>query len=318
VTKRMTKQIVMDVDVGVDDALAIILASRSPELDLRAITTVSGNVHVDRTTINALKVLEALERRDIPVAKGMPKPLVRELEVGDDFHGKDGLGDSNLPSPKIQVDERHAVDLLLEETAAKPKRMTVVATGPLTNIATAIQRDPGFVGRVQELVIMGGAYCMTPYGFGNMNPVAEYNIYVDPEAASIVFKSGIPLTAVGLDVTTDPKATFTKELYQTMVEVETAVAKFAALITRQMMTRYGFMHLHDPMAVAAAADPTLVTTAKYHVDVETMSSLTRGQTVADRRHWLPESQRQSPNAQVCISIDGERFLRMFMDRVAKP
>ena len=306
----------MDVDVGVDDALAIVLATRSPELDLQAITTVSGNVHVDQTTLNSLKVLEAIGKPEIPVAKGLSKPLEREFEVGDDYHGKDGLGDSNLPSPRILVDGRHAVDLLVEETRANPKGITVVATAPLTNIAAAILRDRDFTRRVQELVIMGGAYAVTPFGYGNMNPVAEFNIYVDPEAASIVFKSGIPITAVGLDVTTDPEARLCKELYQTMVEARGPVPKFAALITKRLMTRDGFMYLHDPIAVAVAADPTLVTTREYHVDVETLSSLTRGQTVADRRERLPESSKQRPNAKICTNINGGHFLKLFMDRVA--
>jgi purine nucleosidase len=314
---RIAKQIIMDVDVGVDDALAIILATRSPGLDLRAVTTVSGNVHVDKTTANALKVLEAIGKPEIPVAKGMSKPLKRNLEVADDFHGKDGLGDSNLPPPKIQAVKKHAVDLLLEETAANPGRITVVSTAPITNIAVTIQREPDFVKRVQELVIMGGAYAVTPYGYGNMNPVAEFNIYVDPEAADIVFKSGIPLTAVGLDVTTDPRAALTKELYQTMTEVRTPVAKFATLITKQLMAKEGFLHLHDPMTIAVVADPTLVTTAKYHVNIETVSNLNRGQTIADRRTRHPESSKQFPNAQICTSIDGERFLQLFMDRVTQ-
>lgn len=312
----MAKKIIMDVDVGVDDALAILLATRSPELDLQAITTVSGNVHVDQTTLNSLKVLEAIGKPEIPIAKGFSKPLEREFEVGDDYHGKDGLGDSNLPSPRIPVDGRHAVDLLVEETRANPKGITVVATAPLTNIAAAILRDREFTRRVQELVIMGGAYAVTPYGYGNMNPVAEFNIYVDPEAASIVFQSGIPITAVGLDVTTNPKTRLTKELYQKISEAGTPIPRFAALITKQLMTRYGSMHLHDPMAVAVAADPTLVTTREYHVDVETVSSLTRGQTVADRRGGLPESSMQRPNAKICTTVNGERFLKLFMDRVA--
>jgi purine nucleosidase len=312
----LAKQIIMDVDVGVDDALAIILATRSPELDLRAITTVSGNVHVDQTTANSLKVLEAIGRPEIPVAKGSSKPLERKFEVADDYHGKDGLGDSNLPPPRIPADGRHAVDLLVEETRASPKGITVVTTAPLTNIAAAILRDREFTRRVQELVIMGGAYAVTPYGYGNMNPVAEFNIYVDPEAASIVFQSGIPITAVGLDVTTDPEVRLSKELYKTMEEAGAPVPKFAALITKQLMTRDGFMYLHDPIAVAVAADPTLVTTREYHVDVETVSSLTRGQTVADRRGGLPESSMQRPNAKICTNINGGRFLKLFMDRVA--
>lgn len=226
----MAKPIIMDVDVGVDDALAMMLALRSPELDLRAITTVSGNVHVDKTSVNALKVLEAMGVSRIPVAKGAAKPLLRDLEVAEDFHGKDGLGDSNIALPKLQVDKRHAVDLLTEETAARPKQIAVVATGPLTNIATVILREPRFAENVRELVIMGGAYGVTVYGYGNANPAAEFNIYADPEAASIVFKSGIPLTAVGLDITTDPTTMLTKELYRRIKQAGTPLAKFVCLI----------------------------------------------------------------------------------------
>lgn len=311
----MARQLILDADTGVDDALAIILACRSPELDLRAITAVSGNVHVDKTSVNALKVLEVLGVSRIPVAKGASKPLLRDLEISEDFHGKDGLGDSHLDPPKLQLDKRHAVDLLIEETATNPKSITVVATGPLTNIATVILREPQFVQNVRELVMMGGAYGVTTYGCGNANPAAEFNIYVDPEAASIVFKSGIPLTAVGLDVTTDPTSRLTRELYQKIEQTGSPPAKFAALITKQLMSKYGFIHLHDPMAVAVAADPSLVTTKKYHVEIETKSDLTRGQTVTDRRHWLPESYRKTPNTNVCTSIDGERFVEMFMNRI---
>lgn len=303
-------------DAGVDDALAILLAVRSPELRIRAITTVSGNVHVDKTSINVLKVLEAIGVSEIPVAKGMAKPLLRHLEVAEDFHGKDGLGDSDLPPPKLQLDKRHAVDLLLEETSAQPGKITVVATCPLTNIATALLREPRFAENVRELVIMGGAYGLTAYGYGNANAVAEFNIYVDPEAASIVFRSGIPLTCVGLDVTTDPKATLTMDLHRRIDRSKTDSAKIAARTTRQLITRYGLFHLHDPMAVAEVVDPSLFTTKKYHVDIETVSNLTRGQTVVDRRDWLPQSQKRPPNASVCTGIDGERFLKMFMQRVS--
>ena len=312
----MRKPVILDVDVGVDDALAILLALYSPELEIRAITTVSGNVHVDKTSVNALKVLEAVGLSGFPVAKGMSKPLLRELEVAEDFHGKDGLGDSRLPEPKLSLDKRHAVDLLLEMTATERKQVTVLATGPLTNIATAILRNPRLAEDAKELIIMGGAYGVTPFGYGNMNPVAEFNIYVDPEAARIVFNSGIHLTAVGLDVTTDPKATLTKEKYAELQKSNKPAARLAALILRNFMKRYGFAHLHDPLAVAVAVDPTLVTTRKFHVDIETVSALTRGQTVTDRRDWLPNSYKKPPNVNVCTSVDGERFLKMFMERIA--
>jgi purine nucleosidase len=313
----LVQKIMIDMDAGVDDALAILFALRSPEVDLRAITAVSGNVHVDKTSVNALRVLEAVGVSGVPVARGMAKPILRELETDESFHGSDGLGESGLPMPKLQLDRRHAVDLLLNETAADPKRITVVATGPLTNIATALLRDPHFAENVEQLVIMGGAYGLTPYGCGNVTPTAEFNIYVDPEAASIVFQSGIPLTCVGLDVTTDPKATLTKDLWQRIEESNTASARLAARITKQYMTEFGFLHLHDPMAIAAVIDPTLFRLGAYHVDIETTSSLARGQTVADRRDWIPHGHREPPNASICTGVDGERFLNLFMDRLTR-
>lgn len=305
----------MDVDAGIDDALAIMLALRSPEVELHAITAVSGNVHVDKTSLNALRALEASGVSGIPVAKGMGKPLERDLETAEYFHGDDGLGNSNLPSPKLQLDGRQAVSLLLEETAAHPKEITIVATGPLTNIASSILRDARFARNVRELVLMGGAYGITPYGCGNITPVSEFNVYVDPEAASIVFKSGIPITAVGLDVTMDPKATLTRELYR-QIGQSTARTRFVTTITQELMRKYGFIHLHDPIAVALTVDPSLVTTREYHVDVETSGRLTRGETIADRRTELQKP--ESPlNANVCVSIEGERFLMLFMERVGR-
>jgi len=305
----------MDVDTGVDDALALILALKSPELELRAVTCVSGNVHVDKAAQNSLRILQALDAWNIPVMKGMAKPILRELEVAEDFHGKDGLGDSNLPPSNIALDSRDAVKFLIEETARLPKSLTVVATGPLTNIATALNHDSRFAKNVRDLVIMGGAYAVTPYGYGNINPVAEFNIYVDPEAANIVFKSGIPMTCVGLDVTTDPKATLTSDLFTRIQSSGSKPAMLAARILTQPMAKFGMFHLHDPMAVALVIDPTLFTTRDYHVQVETESHLTRGQTVADRRDWLPRSYKQPPNASVCTAVDGERFLDLFLERI---
>jgi len=276
---------------------------------------VSGNAHVDKTSINVLKVLEWIGVSGIPVAKGMAKPLSRHLETSEDFHGADGLGDTNLPPPKLKLDPRQAVDLLIQEAQNNPKTLTIIATGPLTNIATVLQRDPSFAENVKELVIMGGAYNVTPYGYGNMNPVAEFNIYADPEAAKVTFNSGVPITAVGLDITTDPTATLTKELYEKLEESSSPRARLGATVTKRLMSQYGFVHLHDPMAVAVVADPSLVTTKKYHVDVETVSGLTRGQTVTDRREWLPESYKRPPNVNVCTRIDGQRFLHMFIERM---
>jgi len=311
----LASPVIVDTDPGVDDALAIILAARSPELRLHAITAVSGNAHVDKTSINALRILEAIGETNIPVARGAAKPLRRELEAEPDFFGKDGLGNSNLPAPKPKFDQRNAPDLLVEEVGKSPGEITVLAVGPLTNIAQALMLDPAFARNVRQLVIMGGAYAVTPYGYGNINPVAEFNIWVDPEAADIVFKSGIPITAIGLDVTTDPSATIHRELYRKIEQSDTSTANLVRELTRQWINKFELIHLHDPMAAAYLIDPTLFTTKDYHVAVETVSQLTRGQTVADRRGWVPENQRRRPNAKICTAVDGPRFLKLFMQRL---
>ncbi len=308
----MGRPVIIDADPGVDDALAIIFSIRSPELDVRAITTVCGNTDVDKTSINALKILEALGETNIPVAKGAAKPLKRNLEADSDFFGKDGLGDSNLHAPRLQLDRRQAVALLLEETGKDPGRNTILAIGPLTNIALAILQDATFAKNVRDLVMMGGAYALTPYGYGNMSAVSEFNIWVDPEAADIVFKSGIPMTAIGLDVTTDPSAAVDKRLYKKIEHTETPTSDLVVKITRQWVSRYGLMHLHDPMAAAYLIEPGLFTTKDYYVEVETVGTLTRGQTIADRRGAATD--RKKPNAKICVSVDGPKFLELFTRR----
>ena len=314
----MPKQVILDMDPGIDDALAILLALRSPELKLRAITTVSGNVHVDKTSVNALKVLEIAGISDIPVAKGLSKPLVRQLVTAERFHGVDGLGDTGLPPPKLTLDKRHATDLIIQEVEASEKReITLIATGPLTNIAASLKRSPEISEKVDQLIIMGGAYGVTPYGFGNQTPVAEFNIYVDPEAAKIVFRSGIPLTAVGLDVTTNPSAVLESKLYSEICSADKPVAKFISKITRSWITQWGTITIHDPMAVALCIDRTLFKTDRFHVDVETRGELTVGQTVTDRRFWLEEVYRAKPNVNVCVDVEGKRFLNLFMDRLVR-
>jgi len=314
----LPKQAILDMDPGIDDALAILLALRSPELKLRAITTVSGNVHVDKTSVNALKVLEVAGVSDIPVAKGLSKPLVRQLVTAERFHGVDGLGDTGLPPPKLTLDKRHATDLIIQEVEASEKReITLIATGPLTNIAASLIRSPEISEKVDQLIIMGGAYGVTPYGFGNQTPVAEFNIYVDPEAARIVFGSGIPLTAVGLDVTTNPSAVLESRLYSEICSADTPVAKFISKITRSWIAQWGTITIHDPMAVALCVDRTLFKTDRFHVDVETRGELTVGQTVTDRRFWLEEVYRAKPNVNVCVDVEGKRFLKLFMDRLVR-
>jgi len=312
----MKKKVILDMDPGIDDALAILLAFRSPELEILGITTVSGNVHASKGAINALRTLNILKIKDVPVYVGQSKPLLRPLETIEWIHGLDGLGDANITMPSRKPKENSGVRFIADTIMnSKPDEITLIATGPLTNIAAALLLEPGLAKRVKGLVIMGGAYGLTPYGVGNMTPVSEFNIYTDPEGAKFVFDSGIPLTAVGLDVTTNPQALLTKDKYEQLEAFPSETSQFAVAITRNFINRFGFIQLHDPMAVAMAVDKDLFKTSKYHVTVVTNDDITRGQTIADRREWLPEEFRKPPNANIAHWVDGPRFLQLFMERI---
>jgi inosine-uridine nucleoside N-ribohydrolase len=310
----LPKDIIIDCDVGIDDALAIMLALASKEVKIRAITTVAGNAEVEKTSQNALKVLEAFDASDIPVARGHARPLKRELYTAGYVHGLDGLGDADLPRPKLKLDTRHAVDLIIEH--AERGDLHLVCTGPLTNLASALSKAPYIVERLRDVTIMGGAYGLTPYGFGNVTPVSEFNAYVDPEAAKMVFASGVKLTAVGLDVTTDPTATLTKDKYERLVALPGRGARFLKKISANLMKSWGSFCLHDPMAMAYVVDPTLLTVKEYGVDVETEGTIARGQTVVDRRVWREVVEFRG-KANVAVSVDGPRFLRVFEERAIK-
>ena len=204
------RHVLIDTDPGVDDALALILALRSPELKVEAITTVSGNLDIQTVSRNSLKLLEFLGVDNVPVAMGAAKPLCREPRRASDFHGNAGLGDAILPEPKLKPDSRTAFEAIREAAECYGEELTIVALGPLTNIAVNIMENPDVMDNASGLTIMGGAYGLTPYGIGNVNAVAEYNIWHDPEAAKVVFESGIPIKAFGLDVTSDPKNRLSK------------------------------------------------------------------------------------------------------------
>ena len=309
----MPKRVILDMDPGIDDALAILLAVKSPELKVEAITTVSGNVHVDKASLNVLKILELAKVRNVPVAKGMQRPLIRELETAEHIHGEDGLGNTKLPVPKLLLHPKHAVDLLIEKISSAPKEITLVTTGPLTNVAMAILKEPKIVHQIKEVILMGGAFALTPYGYGNVTPVAEFNIWCDPEAAKIVFHSGLPIVAVGLDVTADPSACLREDHLKKLSSAKTAISKFIVQASRfyLMRTQRDLMELHDPIAVAVAIDKSLVATRRFFVDVETKGEITRGQTIVDRR---PQSTIKG-NIEVCYGIDGSRFLSLFMERL---
>lgn len=305
------RRIVLDCDPGHDDAIAILLAAHAPGLQLEAITTVAGNQVVEKTAYNALRVCSLAGIHSIPIAKGMDRPLVRDLVTAPSIHGSSGLDGPSLPEPSLSLAPLHAVDLLIELLLASPGDLTIVATGPLTNIATAIRREPAIVPKIQRIVLMGGSI-----GLGNWTPAAEFNIYVDPEAAHIVFTCGRPVTMVGLDVTHTALAT--PEVRARVRALGTPVAHLAddllGFFAETYLNVFGFSAppLHDPCAVAHVVDPTLLRTQPMRVDVELRGALTLGRTVCDV-HGVTG---KPANAQVGVGIDVPRFWDLLIETLA--
>ncbi|MGD2142311.1 MAG: nucleoside hydrolase [Candidatus Bathyarchaeota archaeon] len=308
------KHVLIDTDPGVDDALALLLAFSSPELMVEGLTIVAGNVDMDLGSKNALKLLEFMEVRGVPVAPGASKPLSWRGRDASSVHGRTGLGGASLPDPKTSLDPRTAVELILEEADELGSDLTLVAIGPLTNIAEAIMKRQGIVEQVAGLVIMGGAYSLTQYGHGNVTPVAEFNIWHDPEAAKIVFDSGIPTTAVGLDITTDPRNRLSNQRFMEIETLGTRRANIVVDLCKPIIERYDGVNLHDPLAIAALVDTSLIETERFKVEVETRGEVTRGMTIVDRRRYH-KAEVEMANVDVGVSVEEERFQRMFSDRV---
>jgi inosine-uridine nucleoside N-ribohydrolase len=291
--------IVIDCDPGHDDAIAILLALASPEVELRGIVTVAGNQTVDKTTRNALKVLELAGRSDIPVVQGAASPLKRPLRTAPHVHGESGLDGPDLPEPSAQPSRDDPAEWL-------EPGVVLVPTGPLTNVARLVERGVA----IDRIVWMGGAIAE-----GNITPAAEFNAFVDPEAAAIVFGSGVPITMVGLDVT--HKALFTRAHADRLRGTGTAgrvVAELSDFFQVFHEKRYGFdgSPIHDAMAVAHVIDPTLMTTVHCNVEIETSSRFCDGRTVVDR--WLATSGRR--NADVGVDVDAPRFLDLLIERIS--
>ena len=317
-------KVILDVDTGTDDALAIALAVLSPEIELVGLTTVSGNVHVDKTSVNTLRVLEFLGVDDVPVFRGASKPLVKELRTVEWVHGSDGLGDSGIPMPRRKPEDKPAAEFIVEKLRESgPGEITLIATGPLTNLAIALLLEPRIAEKTREIIVMGGAFGITPHGTGNITPVSEFNIYTDPEAAKIVFESGARVTCVGLDVTMDPSAVLRPEHMEKMGKSKSRAAELAARVTRGMMKRVGFFALHDPMAVALAVKPELLKIEEYYVQVSLEEGDLRGQTIADRRWFVRELGEKlgirPKGAKINIAswVDGPRFLEFFLNRMVQ-
>jgi inosine-uridine nucleoside N-ribohydrolase len=305
--------VLLDVDTGVDDALALMLAIRSPELEVLGITTVSGNVPVARSTANTLLALEMLGASTIPVVAGAAAPLARALFTAAEVHGSDGLGDvtHRYPAPSRQA-TRGAAEFLLQMIHRHPGELTLIATGPLTNVATAIQRDAGAMRRLQGLTVMGGAIRVP----GNVGPTTEFNFAVDPEAAAIVLGAGLPLTLVPLDVTEQvvlsheavEKARGAGKLQAFIREITAAVMDF-----HREHEGVDGMFLHDPLAVGVVVDPSLVRGQPMAVAIERRGELTAGMAVADLRR----RSQAAPTATVCVEVEAARFLHLFRDRVLR-
>ena len=309
------RKIIIDTDPGQDDAVAILLALASPdELDVLGITTVAGNVPLDYTTKNARVVKELSGVVDVPIYAGCDRPLGRNLVTAEHVHGKTGLDGIELPDPVTPVQDQHAVEFIIETLRNEvPGTVTLCLLGPLTNIAKALTDAPDIAERCAQIVLMGGAY----FQVGNITPAAEFNIYVDPEAADIVFKSGIDLVVMPLDVThkaltTQPRVDAFRALG---TDVGTAVASWTDFFERFDKEKYGSAGapLHDPTVIAYLLQPDLFTGRHINVEIETQSNLTRGMTVAD---WWRVTDRTA-NALFIGDLDADGFFALLTDRLSR-
>ncbi len=340
-------RVIIDTDPGTDDAFALLLAMRSPELKIEAITPVSGNVPLELTLPNALRMVEIADRTDIPVAAGAKTPLVRRLVTAEYAHGNNGLAGTVFPEPKIKPVAEPAAEMIRRVVRSHPGEVTLITLGPLTNVASALLGDSELAGMIKGLVMMGGSL-----SGGNITPSAEFNVYVDPEAARVVFQSGIPVTMVGLDVTR--KTALTWDHVRALESSAEPVSKAAAKIARNTMEmdeRDGYavgQKMHDSLALAAFLDPSLLQFERFYVDVETAGELSAGETLGyspysgDLRKTIEWEKRNGkldmpirgsapllgrttispvlrkswvPNTDVAVDVDSARFFKLFLGRL---
>jgi purine nucleosidase len=308
----MSRPLLIDCDPGVDDAIALLLTFASPELHLLGITTVAGNVPLEMTQKNARRICELAGRVYVPVYAGCTRPLLRPLVTAEEVHGDDGLIGVDWPEVKMPLQPKHGVDFLIETLMAAMEPITIAALGPLTNLAIALIKEPRIIPKIRELVIMGGAIAT-----GNITPSAEFNFYVDPHAAQVIFTSGLPLTLVPLDAT--HQVLTTPERLVVIRNMATPVTKAVAA----MLTDYGLEEalqrgwigapLHDPCVIAYLIQPDLFTTQDLYMEVETGSPLTMGRTVMDE--WGVT--QRSPNVRVIRTVNAEGFYQLLGDRLAR-
>ncbi|QOH80604.1 pyrimidine-specific ribonucleoside hydrolase RihA [Plesiomonas shigelloides] len=303
--------IIIDCDPGHDDAIALILALASPKLNVLAVTTSAGNQTPDKTLRNALRILTLLGRHDIPVAGGAPKPLLRELIIADNVHGESGLDGPALPEPGFAPQALTAIELMAKTLRASIEPVTLVPTGPLTNIALLLSAHPELKAKIARIVLMGGSA-----GPGNWTPAAEFNIYVDPEAAEMVFSAGVPITMCGLDVT--HAAQVMDEDIERIRAITNPIARTVAELLDFFMIyhrdpKWGFVGapLHDPCTIAWLLRPELFTGIECHVSVETQGQYTVGMTVVDRYRLSPHE----PNATVLLSVERQGFIDLLVEQL---
>ncbi len=306
------RPIIIDCDPGQDDAVALLLAFASPELDVVAVTAVAGNVPLALTAANARRVCELAGRADVAVHAGCPRPILGRLETAEHVYGKTGLAGVDLPEPTMPLAPGHAVDFLVERLMASDGDITLAAMGPLTNLALAVVKEPRVVAKMREIVLMGGSM-----GPGNATPAAEFNIHTDPHAAAVVFDAGAPLTMIGLDVTLKAVATAERVAAIRALRRPAAAAVAAMLDTHlaRAAARPGGRGaaLHDPCVIAYLLEPDLFEARPMHVAIEAASPLTLGQTVVDRAGVSGAV----PNADVAVGIDADGYFRLLTERIGR-
>lgn len=305
------KRSIIDTDPGIDDALAILLAIASPEFIVEGLTIVHGNCSLAQGTENALSILELVGATEIPVAQGYTLPLVQPSLLAPETHGNTGLGYAKLPMPTTKPIEQHAVDFIIEKVFQYPNEITIYPVGPLTNIAMAFRKEPKIIHLIKELIIMGGAIKYQ----GNTTPLAEFNTFVDPHAAHVVFHSGVPITLVPLDVTY--QCVLTPEDVTRILKLNSPIAQFIADSTRFYMEFHDEYQkisgcvINDPLAVALGLDPNLVDAQELYVDVDIAGGVSMGKTFAD----FYNMEKKSPNMKVALDVRPRDFLELFLRRI---
>ncbi len=308
----MRRKIILDCDPGHDDMMAIMLAAASDELEILGITTVAGNQTGEKTFENARKVLTLIDRGDLPLARGADKPLVRELITAPQIHGKSGLDGAELPEPNVPWLDCHGADFIVDTVKASKEKVTLVPTGPLTNIGLALIKAPEIKKNIEEIVLMGGAIYDS-----NMTPGSEFNIFVDPEAAREVFLSGLPVSMIGLDVTNKSLMSFDQaaEITSWGGKISSVVGPLMSFFAQANLDYFGIngAPVHDALTVATLIKPEVVSFEHWFVDIETQGELTRGQTVAD----VYGVTKKKPNCRVAMKVNNELFMSILMEAVKK-